>query len=197
MSHGLRTTCSFSTTPARSARLLGARVPRHTTRARGGPHSGFTLVEVLVAVVLIGVAVAALLGANGAFTRVNAAGADLTTSEFLIEQIRELAVALPVAEPGTSPVVGSLFGPESGETLAQYDDLDDFDGATFSPPIDAGRTPLPDLEDFSQVVTVQNVQPADLDQVAADHSTAFVRVTVRVLRNGRILNSAHWIRARY
>ncbi|MBP8304263.1 MAG: prepilin-type N-terminal cleavage/methylation domain-containing protein [Phycisphaerae bacterium] len=197
MSYGLPTIAFLSRTRGLSLGSWEGLVSSRRTRERVGPESGFTLVEVLIAVVLIGVAVAALLGANGAFTRVNAAGVDLTTSEFLIEQISESTVTLPVAEPGTNPAVGSPFGPESGETLAQYDDLDDFDGATFSPPIDAGRNPLADLAAFSQVVAVQNVQPADLDQVAADHSTAFVRVTVRILRNGQILNSASWIRARY
>ena len=154
---------------------------------------GFTLVEVLMAVVLIGLAIAALLGANGALTRVNGAGVDLTTSEFLVEQIRELTAVLPVVDPVTGT---ATFGPEEA-TLAAYDDVDDFDGRTFSPPIDAGRNPLNDLAAFSQVVTVQNVNPSNFEQVVADHSTAFVKITVQIRHNGQTLNSSSWIRARY
>jgi prepilin-type N-terminal cleavage/methylation domain-containing protein len=159
---------------------------------------GFTLVEVLIAVVLIGVAIAALMGANGAFTMVNGAGIDITTAEFLIEQIRELTTLLPMVEPGTTTVTTATpFGPETGETLATYDDLDDFDGQTFNPPIDAGRNTLNDLAAFSQVVTVQNVNRGNFELVVADHSTTFEKVTVQILRNGRTLNSASWIRTRY
>src|SRR3989304_6042625 len=106
---------------------------------------GFTLVEVLIAVVLIGVAITALMGANGAFTMVNGAGVDLTTAEFLTEQIRELTAILPVADPETDI---ATFGPEEA-SLAAYDDLDDFDGQTFNPPIDAGRNTLNELAVFS------------------------------------------------
>ena len=154
---------------------------------------GFTLVEVLIAVVLIGIAITGLLGANGAFTRVNGAGVDMTTTEFLIEQIRELMAVLPVADPETDI---ATFGPEEG-SLAAYDDLDDFDGQTFHPPIDAGRNVLNDLAAFSQVVIVQNVNRGNFELVAADHSTTFEKVTVQILRNGQTLNSASWIRTRY
>ena len=154
---------------------------------------GFTLVEVLIAVVLVGMAIAGLLEANGAFTRVNAAGLDLTTAEFLIDQIRELTAVLPVVDPegGTA-----TFGPEEA-TLAAYDDLDDFNGRTFSPPIDAGRTPLTSLARYSQVITVDNVSATNLQTVVGHHSSAFYRVTVKVLLNGLQVSSATWMRAKY
>ena len=151
------------------------------------------MAEVLIAVVLIAMAITGLLGANGAFTMVNGAGVDLTTSEFLIEQMRELTAVLPVIDPETGT---ATFGPEEA-ILAGHDDLDDFDGATFNPPIDAGRAPLNDLGAFSQVVTVQNVSRTNFRQVVADHTTTFVKITVQIRRNGQTLNSASWIRARY
>ena len=46
---------------------------------------GFTLIEVLVAVVLIGLAIASLVAANSSFTRANGAGVNLSTAEFGIE----------------------------------------------------------------------------------------------------------------
>ena len=47
----------------------------------------FTLVEVMIAVVLIGIAIAALVASNAAFTQANSFGIDLSTAEFLIEEI--------------------------------------------------------------------------------------------------------------
>jgi len=73
---------------------------------------------VLIAVVLVGLAITALLVANSSFTIANGAGTDLSTAEFLIEQIRELTAMLPVIDPQSST---TTFGPEE-TNLADYDD---------------------------------------------------------------------------
>ena len=155
---------------------------------------GFTLVEVLIATILVGLAIASLMAANRAFTTANDAGTDLSTAEFLIEQVKELMSLLPVVDPQTEI---ATFGPETSETLAGYDDLDDFDGASFSPPINADRSALADYTTFSQQVTVQNVSASDFEQVVSDHGSYFVRVTVSVYQNAQLVTSASWLRARY
>lgn len=135
--------------------------------------AGFSLIEVLIAVVLVGLAVAALLGASRAFTIANASGADLSTAEFLVEQIRERTA------------------------LLSFDDLNGFaSGSPFSPPISADGSPLNHFAAFTQQVTVENVNAANFEQVVAGPSD-FVRVTVRVLLNSREISSVRWIRARY
>jgi prepilin-type N-terminal cleavage/methylation domain-containing protein len=154
---------------------------------------GFSLFEVLIAVVLLGLAIVALLAANSSFTTVNAAGTDLSTAEFLVEQIKELTMLLPVVDPESEATV---FGPEEG-ALSDYDDLDDFDDATLSPPINVERQPLNSFTAFTQQIQVQNVHENDFEQVVGDHTTAFVRVTVTVSLNSRSLGSTSWIRARY
>jgi type II secretory pathway pseudopilin PulG len=137
-------------------------------------NNGFTLIEALFAILLVGLAIASLMGANTAFTRSNGAGAELSTAEFLLEQVKELTATLP------------------------YDDLDDFDGASFSPPIsaDEDRTPLDAFAAFTQQVTVQNVSASNFGLVV-EYPTDFVRVTVKVLHNSAEISSASWIRARY
>jgi len=160
-------------------------------------NGGFSLIEALFAIILVGLAVASLLAANSAFTKANGAGTDLSTAEFLVEQIRELTALLPVVEPGTAESGVDVFGPESGETLASYDDLNDFDGVSYSPPIDAERNSLADLAAFSQQVTVENVNASNFEQVVADHGSSFVRVTVKVYLNAKEISSASWLRARY
>lgn len=155
--------------------------------------NGFSLIEVLLAILLVGLAIASLVAANIAFTRANGAGTDLSTAEFLIEQIRELTILLSVVDPQSGT---TIFGPEE-MGLANYDDLDDFDGAVFCPPISSGRAALSDFSVFSQRVTVENVSSSNFQQVVADHSSPFVRVTVKVLLNSKEISSASWIRARY
>ena len=154
---------------------------------------GFSLIEIMISVVLVGMSITALVVANNAFTMANGAGADLSTAEFLVEQIRELTTMLPVSNPEATS--WTTFGPEEA-TLAAYDDVDDFDNATFSPPISANRTVLSDFSTFSQHVTVENVNASNFDAVVADRSSDFVRVTVSVSQHGGLISSTSWIRAR-
>jgi prepilin-type N-terminal cleavage/methylation domain-containing protein len=155
---------------------------------------GFTFIEVLIATLLVGLAAAALVAANWAFTKANDAGTDLSTAEFLLEQIKELTALLPVVDPNDD----TIFGPETGETWANYNDLDDFNGENFSPPINAERVVLNDYATFSQQVTVENVNASDFEQVEPDlPRTNFVRVTVNVYQNSQLITSANWLRARY
>jgi type II secretory pathway pseudopilin PulG len=155
--------------------------------------TGFTLIEALIAVVLISLAIVALLAANSAFTQANAVGTELSTAEFLAEQIKELTATLAVIDPNTG---AATFGAEEA-ALLDYDDLDDFDDMTYSPPIDADRVPLNNFAAFSQQITVQNVHPGDFEQVVADHGSEFVRVTVMVFLNSEKVSSASWVRAKY
>lgn len=156
--------------------------------------TGFSIIEVLIAILLVGLAIASLIAANGALTQANGAGTDLSTAEFLVEQFRELTTLLPVVDPETED---SVFGPEGTEALAGYDDLDDFDGASFSPPIGADRGPLDDLAAYSQELTVENVSASNFEQVVNPHDSSFVRVTVKVYLNAKEISSASWLRARF
>jgi len=138
---------------------------------------GFSLLEALIAAILIGLVIASLVAANIAFTKANAAGTDLSTAEFLIEQIRERSISV------------------------NYDDLlyglEHFDGVTFSPPINAHGESLNAFAAFSEQITVENVSENDFEQVVPYDSSSFIRVTAKVSLNSREISSASWIRARY
>ncbi|MCK5174069.1 MAG: hypothetical protein KAR47_11810, partial [Planctomycetes bacterium] len=60
--------------------------------------AGFTLLEALMAVLLVGLAIVSLLMSSGSLTKVNAAGVDISTAEFLMEQMRERVAMLPYAD---------------------------------------------------------------------------------------------------
>jgi hypothetical protein len=92
----------------------------------------------------------------------------------------------------------TTFGAETGETtVAAYDDIDDFNGKSFNPPVDVERVQMPEFAAYTQQVTVQNVTPADLTVTAANHTTDLYRVTVAITKAGRTIASASWIRAKY
>jgi len=137
--------------------------------------SGFSLIEVLIAIILVGLVIASLVAANIVFTRTNAVGTELSTAEFLIEQIRERSVS------------------------ASYDDLSSlphFDGVTFSPPINSDGQDLTDFAAFSEQITVENVSAQNFEQVVA-YDSGFIRITAKVFLNSKEISSTSWIRAEY
>jgi prepilin-type N-terminal cleavage/methylation domain-containing protein len=158
--------------------------------------NAFSLVEVLVAVALVGIAIVSLVAANSVYTQNNSAGLDISTAEYLIEQIRELTTLLPVVDSDG----GTEFATKEGSphSPALYDDVEDFDGETFSPPINADRQPLTTFAAFTQKVTVQKVSSSNFLLVVADtDSSPFVRITVDIYHHGQVLASESWIRAKY
>ncbi len=129
----------------------------------------FTLVEVMIATIFIGLAISALMAANGHYTMVNGAGLDLSTGEFLIEQIREMTM------------------------LTAYASLTGLNNTTYSPPRDANGQPLNAFSSFSQEISVAKVSATDFQQV--DVNSKFVRITVEIEHNGDPLTEASWVRA--
>lgn len=154
---------------------------------------GFTLIEVLISIVLLGIAISALLSSNTCFTNINGESLKLSNSAFLTEQIRQMTALLAVNDPETG---AAIFGVEESQ-LENYDDLDDFDNKTFCPPINLMRSELNDFSDYSQKITVQNVSEANLEQVVSDNSSNMFRVTVDVSLRSEPLTSFSWLRARY
>jgi len=136
---------------------------RHSTQR------AFTLIEVMIATILVGLAISALMAANGTFTMVNSAGLDLSTAEFLTEQIREMTL------------------------LTAYGALPALDNTTYSPPRDANGQPLNAFSNFSQKIEVVKVSATNFQQV--DASSKFIRVTVQIEHNGDLVTEASWVRA--
>ena len=88
------------------------------------------------------------------------------------------------------------FGPEENDWTL-YDDVDDFDGTSFSPPIDARGNVLNEWSAFTQQVVVENVEIDDLSTPVADLGSNFYRVTVTILHEQNAITSGSWIRCLY
>ena len=131
------------------------------------------MLEVMFATVLIGMVIASLAAASGAFTTANGYGVDLSTAEFLIEEIRELSATMT------------------------FEEVEYYEQVSINPPIDVSGTEMPEFDAFTQLVNIENVSASDFDQVVADHSSDFLRVTITINKSGRDISSASWIRARY
>ena len=167
------------------------RRPRHRARR------GFTLIEAAMTTVIIGVGCVAMLELLGAGTLANNEGSELTTAMNLAGNVRECMTGVAYTDP-TNP---THWGSESGETTATYNDIDDFDGKTFSPPIDARRQSLgTNYAAWSQSVKVETIKPDNLT-VTTSHLNLTpdlrptCRCTVTVSRNGRTVYTQSWIAA--
>jgi hypothetical protein len=121
--------------------------PRRPARNTAGRNAlrhapGFTLIEASLATVIIGVGVLAMVDAQSSFIVSNQWSSHAASATFLANEIRELTRPLPKHDPvvglflqddgeGGSVLLG--WGPDAGETTLQdFDDIDDFDGLTFS-----------------------------------------------------------------
>src|SRR3954464_14325120 len=153
--------------------------------ARGG----FTLIEAALVTTIISFGVLAMLQLLAVGTVSNNEGAEMSTAINLAKSVRELMIGMPIADPQTP----THWGAENGENLATYDDIDDFDGKTYSPPIDGRRTSITALNDWSQTITVKTVDPNLLTSTVPNGTTAAVRVTVNVSRNGKQITSYSWV----
>ncbi len=120
---------------------------------RGRARSGFTLIESLLAMVIVGVGVLAFVDAQGAFTRSNDWSSKSATGMLLANEVRELTRKLSRHDPVTGLSTAGGWGAEGGETtILDVDDLDDLDGVTFG----NGGTFQGPVNSFRQVVTEIN-----------------------------------------
>lgn len=166
---------------------------------------GFTLTEAALATVIVGVGISGLMTLAAALTEQNATAGRMSTALLLASNVQEAMEGLSFNDPAYA---GTYFGPEPGETLASFNDIDDFDGQTLSPPIDAARQPIAALGQYTQVVSVVPVYGnklnsnlnAALPELPKTAYTGAVRVTVKVLykrvptATGQEVYRASWIR---
>jgi hypothetical protein len=158
--------------------------------SRRRDNSGFTLMETALALVIVGTGVLASMQLFTSCAIESNVALNATTARMLAENIREAMANLAFADPVSGT---ARWGPEDGEALPSYDDVDDFDGPnktglTFNPPIDSMRATIPQLAKYTQIVTVMPVNPNDPSGNSDEKAptlpkgtyTGAVRVRVRV-----------------
>ena len=186
-----------------SSPLVGERARRTICADRR--RAGFTLPEASLAVLIVAIGFVAVMELFGACTNENQRSAQVTTAQMLAANIQEMMGGLSFRDPYTP--TGAL-GAEPGESEVTWNDVDDFDGASFNPPHDSMRATISELGKYIQIVTVSPVDPNrpgnntddTKPEIAKNVYTGAVRVRVIVKYRGRptepfteVLNTS-WVR---
>ncbi|HDY65630.1 MAG TPA: prepilin-type N-terminal cleavage/methylation domain-containing protein [Phycisphaerae bacterium] len=139
----------------------------NSERSRRGTPKGFTLVEVLITSIVIGLGIVAVMAAIGSGTRINEAGVSLTRAGFLTQEIREWSMNL--------------------------DTLNDLTDVTYSPPRNSLGEELTDMNGWSQTLTVTWRSPTDLDVIVPSGSSDIAHMQLGVEHNGELILSTDWL----
>ncbi len=150
------------------------------------PHrrGALTLVEALVSILVVsGMLVAAL----------NSVGAAKRSELLLVERERALALARGLmaeilqqayADPDNGPGSFGIGAGESTGTRSLFDDVDDYDGWTASPPQNKDGSVIPGCTGYEQRVAVAWVSPTQLTTPSVNN-TGMKRIEVTIRRNGK------------
>jgi prepilin-type N-terminal cleavage/methylation domain-containing protein len=146
-------------------------------RSKADPR-GLTLVEVIAATMIVGMMSVATLNSLGAATKSSNSIGNRAVAAGLADELMSEITQLPYSDPNGSAV----FGRESGEAASPrsaFDDVDDFNGWTASPPQYRDGTVIPDRTAWRQTVAVSWVTPANPASTAvSDQGAKRIRVTI-------------------
>lgn len=153
----------------------------------GTNRSGFTLLESVIAVMLVGLLMVAALQSVGAMKR---------RETHSLEQFRgqQLAAALMneiLLQAYAEPVTAAVFGPESGEAgnRSLFDDVDDYAGWSATPPKDRSGQAVAGFTGWTHSVAVQWVNPTTLAATTASN-TGLKKLTVTVSKGDKTIATA-------
>src|SRR5581483_8369957 len=137
---------------------------------------GFTMVEAAIAVAVVGVLLTAATSTLMTVAKNRQIQTERRQGYELADQLMSEILQCYFQDPGSSPV----FGPETGETRATYDDVDDYNGLSEAPPRQRSGTALTDYAGWKRTVAVSYVSPtspASPSSVATSLKRIIVTVT--------------------
>ncbi|MDA1049410.1 MAG: hypothetical protein O3C40_02880 [Planctomycetota bacterium] len=128
---------------------------------------------------IIGLLLVTSMNTAGYATRSQLANKDRARAKMIANAMLAEIVELPYLNPDGTPV----FGPESGETRATFDDVDDYHNLSDAPPVDKQGTALAGGSQLTRSVTVNFAEPDNFSQTAVTDK-GVKRITVTVTGNG-------------
>jgi prepilin-type N-terminal cleavage/methylation domain-containing protein len=153
---------------------------------------GLTLIEVVASTMIVSLMAVAALNALGAATKsANSIGNRAVAAGMADELMSEI-----VMQSYSDPDGSAVFGHESGESTSvrsAFDDVDDYDGWSASPPQYRDGTVIPDRTNWRQRVTVTYVLPTDPTTTSATDQ-GVKRIHVQIDYQGTVLADQYAVR---
>lgn len=149
--------------------------------------SGITLIECVLAAAILATVTVAGLRASGAAAVTDSTSAYLATATDLAASMLAEVGARAYSEPSG----GASIGVDSGETAgvkSTYDDADDYNGHSESPPQDQAGAGLSAFTGWTRSVTVARASLSNPDATAGAE-TGLKRITVTVSRGGKVIRT--------
>ena len=139
---------------------------------------GFTLVEAVISMLIVGLMLVAALGTLGASARARhvqtSSSSGFTLARGLLTEVLQAAYEDP-EDPGGGI---SQDSGESGGDRGDFDDVDDYDGWTGSPPEHEDGSLLADASGWQRQVTVTYANPVTLAAAGTTSDTGLKLITV-------------------
>lgn len=139
--------------------------------------TAFTILEATLSILIVSVMLCAAMSLVSAYGRTRSSRQDLSRAMLLAQQLMSEIIQCSYSDPTTG---STTFGPESGETRANYDDVDDYNGLSESPPVTRSGTAIPGFTGWSRSVQVSYVDPATPTTViSTDKGVKRIVVTIK------------------
>ena len=148
---------------------------------------GFTLIESVMSILIVGLMLVAALNTVGASKLSQMRNAEQVIGPPLAEDLMAEILNQLYEEPDDSVDFGRESG-ESGGDRADWDDVDDYDGHSSSPPEAKDGSALPGLTGWARKVTVNWADPL----IPANNAllpSGIKRIKVEVLYQGRVVTT--------
>jgi len=139
---------------------------------------GLTLIEAVISVLIVAVMLTAVLSTLAGVARAAAVQYGDDSGQALARQLLAEVLQANYEDPDHGGGWGLEAG-EDGATRADFDDTDDYDGWSASPPQRKDGTEIPDLAGYSRSVQVTNLNPVNL-AASADSDLGLRRIDVTV-----------------
>lgn len=155
--------------------------------------AGFSLVEAVVSVVLVGVMFAGVVQTVGAGRMMHYKTGGQRRGAVLARQLLAEILQQSYEDPDVPTVA---LGPDAGDfgsARTGFDDVDDYEGWSKSPPRDRYGGGKSYLADWSREVSVNWVDPADLGQTSVTETKA-KRIIVTVKHRGLVMSELTAVR---
>jgi MSHA pilin protein MshD len=150
---------------------------------------GFTLIEVVVTMLIISIAALGVMYSLGLGLRHQSDALWQAKAVALAESYMEEILARRYDEqsplggepPCSTTIACSAPGAfDDGESRAEFDDVDDYDGLVEQPPRDVSGNPRADYDSYRVAVTVAYPNPTQIASLGLDTGTDAKLVTVTV-----------------